>query len=115
MRRSFRFQETVASARMVGNRRQLVGFCCRDRLAFFSSPLDSSVPNDQGSRPSRVAKPACFQESNPPASAEASIPAVFRMSAAPALDSSAGHVQYVTIGFPPRSQGTSPSMRDNGM
>ena len=41
------------------------------------------------------------QAPNPPKSAETSwMPMDFMMSAELALDSSAGHVQYVTTGFP---------------
>ncbi len=43
---------------------------------------------------------AACHAAKPPFSAETlRIPPRFMISAAPALDSSAGHVQYVTIGF----------------
>lgn len=46
-----------------------------------------------GSRPDFTGKPALFHASKPPVRALASIPKFCSISAARALDSSAGHVQ----------------------
>jgi hypothetical protein len=50
--------------------------------------------------PAALGYPWLVQAWNPPYSAETLVKPLFcRMSAAPALDSSLGHVQYVTIGL----------------
>lgn len=56
------------------------------------------------------------QASKPPRSAVVlRMPAVLSWSAARALDSSLGHVQYVTIGLSRGRYGTSPAIRLSGM
>ena len=75
-----------------------------------------TVDSDQGTRPVLVAPPAFCHAWKPPKRAETlDTPLFCRMSAAPALDSSAGHVQYVMIGFPLGIVSNCVSMLANGM
>jgi hypothetical protein len=61
----------------------------------------TSAAHESGYLPVSIGWPVCRQFANPPRSARASVNPSFRsVSAARALVSSAGQLQYVTIGFP---------------
>jgi len=69
-----------------------------------------------GFGPVFIGRPRLRHASRPPDNADTFVTPLFiRMSAAPALDSSAGHVQYVTIGFPFGKESACPSIDAIGM